>query len=139
MSFHAFSSCRSRRGQRLRYNEFHAKFHTNIAGLSQAFEISATATAFCKEVCQEAYKAAKSTSVSRLVFVLLQISVHIGNALNVLGSAVGNAILNGGVTDLSGEANAAVAVARKTPNISSLIIVVYTNIWSFFLYLEEIL
>ena len=55
--------------------------------------------------------------MSRLVSVLLQISVHIGTALTVLGSAIGDAILNDGVTKLGGETNAAVAVARKTPKL----------------------
>ena len=82
---------------------------------------------FCKDDCPEKHcvdKAVENTRVSRLVSVLLQISVDINTALINRGSAVEDAILIVRVTTSGGETDAAVTVAMINPNTSSLIMFV---------------
>lgn len=121
------------------------RFLTQLAGLCQAFEVSAIATASCKDGCPETYrvdKAVKSTSESRLVSVVLQLTIGIGTALSALVPAVGDAIFNDGVANFNGATNAAVTVARKNPYASEHVFLCYVCIHNhtlFFLRLEVIL
>ena len=141
---HAFSPRRSQSGQRLRYNESNERFLIQLAGLCQAFEVSAIATASCKDSCKdgcpETYrvdKAVKSTSESRLVSVVLQITMGIGTALSALVPAVGDAIFNDGVANFSGATNAAVTVARKNPYTSDHVLLCYICIHNHTLFLSS--
>lgn len=88
------------------------RFHTYFTGLSQAFEVSAIATALSKDDWAETFyvdKDVKSIIALRLVFAFLQIIIGIGAALAGLGPAVGGAIASGAVAIFGGATNAAIA------------------------------
>lgn len=88
------------------------RFHTYFTGLSQAFEVSAIATALSKDEWAETFyvdKDVKSIIALRLVFAFLQIIIGIGAALAGLGPAVGGAIASGIVAVFGGSTNAAIA------------------------------
>ncbi|CAD6586011.1 MAG: hypothetical protein ASARMPRED_002372 [Alectoria sarmentosa] len=88
------------------------RFHTCFTGLSQAFEVSAIATALSKDDWAETFyvdKEVKSITALRLVFAFLQIIIGIGAALAGMGLAVGDAIASGGIALFGGATNAAIA------------------------------
>ena len=88
------------------------RFPTYFTGLSQAFEVSAIATALSKDDWTETFyvdKDVKRIIALWLVFAFLQIIIGIGAALAGLGPGVVGAIASGAVALFDGATNAAIA------------------------------